>query len=115
MVWIARINRVLLTLLGVSTGAVKLAKMQEEMTIFREAGFPDGLTLAFGVVQIAAALMLISNRTLKPGAVILGITFVIATGVLFVNSMIPFGVSSLLFIAMAALAFSRAPAAPAAA
>lgn len=105
------VNRVVLTLLGLSTGAVKLAHMPAEMTIFQAAGFPDGLTVAFGVVQILGALMLLTGRTHKIGALILGITFVLATGVLFVNGMIPFGVFSLLFIAMAGLAFARPPAA----
>ena len=104
------VNRVLLTVLGVATGAVKLAHMAEEMKIFQAAGFPDGLTVPFGVVQIVGALLLISNRTIKVGASILAVTFVVATGVLFVNGMVPFGVFSLLFIAMAALAWSKAPA-----
>ena len=103
------INRVLLTVLGVSTGAVKLAHMEQEMKIFQQAGFTDGLTVAFGVVQLVAALMLLSARTLRLGAAILAVSFVVATGVLFKNGMIPFGIFSLLFIAMAGLAWSRAP------
>jgi len=96
------VDRVLLTLLGVSTGAVKIAGMEQEMLIFREAGFPDALTVAFGVLQLVAALLLIHPRTVRLGAAILIATFVVATGVLFVNGMVAFGIFSLLFIAMAA-------------
>jgi hypothetical protein len=50
------INRVLLVLLGVMTGLTKVVFMDAEMAIFRNAGVPDAGTVAFGVVQIAAAL-----------------------------------------------------------
>lgn len=97
------INRVLLTLLSISTGAVKLARMEDEMRIFREAGFADGLILAFGALQLAGGVLLLPNRTSRIGAWIMLPTFVAASGVLFVNGMVPFGVVSLLFIAMAAV------------
>lgn len=103
------VNRVLLFLLGLSTGVVKLARMPEEMQIFREAGFNDPAILAFGVVQIGAALLLLRGGTVRLGSAVLGLTFVIATGVLFINSVHVFGVASLLFIAMAALAHRTAP------
>lgn len=101
------INRVLLTLLSIMTGVVKLAGMEEEMTIFRNAGFSDGLTVAFGVVQLVGGLLLLAPRTTRLGAWIMLPTFVLATGVLLANSMIPFGVFSLLFIASAYLHGSR--------
>ena len=95
------VNRVLLTLLSISTGAVKLAGMAEEMEIFRAAGFPDALTVVFGVVQVAGGLLLLPNVTTRYGAWVMVPTFVIASGVLFVNGLLPFGVFSLLFIASA--------------
>lgn len=95
------INRVLLTLLSVSTGAVKIARMSEEMEIFREAGFSDGSTVAFGVVQLALGLLLVPNATTRGAAFGMAATFALATGVLFVNGMVPFGLFSLLFIASA--------------
>ncbi len=101
MKWALLINRVLLTGLSLMTGAVKLAYMEDEMVIFRGAGFPDTLTVAFGVVQIVGGLLLLPNATTKVGAWVMVPTFLIATGVLFVNGLIPFGVFSLLFIASA--------------
>ena len=103
MKWALWINRVLLTLLSLSTGAVKLARMEAEMVIFREIGFSDALTIAFGVLQLVGGVLLIPNKTTQLGAWVMLPTFAFATVVLFVNGMIPFGVSSLLFIAMAAL------------
>ncbi|MCA9691111.1 MAG: DoxX family protein [Nannocystaceae bacterium] len=101
------VNRVLLTLLSISTGAVKLARMEAEMVIFREIGFSDGVTIAFGVVQLIGGLLLLPEKTTRLGAWIMLPTFVFATGVVFANGMIPFGVSSLLFVAMAALHGAR--------
>ncbi len=98
------VNRVLLVLLGVSTGAVKLAQMAEEMEILANAGIGTVPTMAFGAVQLVAALGVIPARTRRPAGVVLALTFVAATGVLFVNGLVAFGVFSLLFIAMAVVA-----------
>lgn len=103
------INRVALTLLSISTGVVKLAQMEEEMVIFRAIGFSDAMTIAFGVVQLVGGLLLLPNRTTRIGAWWMVPTFLFATGVVFANGMIPFGVSSLLFPAMAALHALRWP------
>jgi len=100
-------NRVLLTLLGMMTGAVKLGQMAEEMALFANAGFSTAATMGFGFVQLAAAIALLHVRSARAGAITLLLTFVIATGVLFINAMIPFGLVSLVFIAMAALAASE--------
>lgn len=101
------VNRILLIVLGVATGAVKLAQMPDEMKIFHAAGFATGLIMAFGGVQILAAVLVVPDSTQRIGAALLGVTFVVATGVLFVNAMIPFGIVSFLFIAMAALVALR--------
>ncbi|MDX1941481.1 MAG: DoxX family protein [Saprospiraceae bacterium] len=101
MKWIAKINLVLLILLSFSTAIVKLMQMPAEMTLFRNAGFSDTLTMAFGVAQLLGAILLVPFKTRKSGALIMMLTFAIATAVVFINQMIPFGVFSILFIAMA--------------
>ncbi len=105
MSYLFLVNKILLVLLGFSTGLVKVFRMEAEMLIFRKAGFPDNLTIAFGLAQIVATALVLFPPAARYGAVALGLTFAIATGVLFVNKMIPFGVFSLLFIGMAALAY----------
>lgn len=97
------INRVLLTLLSISTGAVKLARMPEEMELFRSVGIPDGATIAFGVVQLVLGLALLLPKTTHRAAWGMAATFALATGVLFVAGMTMFGVVSLLFIGSAVL------------
>jgi len=103
------INRVLLTALSFATGAVKLAQMDDEMRIFRAVGIPDAATIAFGVIQVLGAVLLVVPRTTRLGAWWMAGTFVLATGVLFGNGMIPFGVVSLLFPAMAVFHALRWP------
>lgn len=97
------INRVALTLLSISTAGVKLAGMEEEMVIFRTVGFSDAMTMAFGVVQLVGGLLLLPPKTTRIGAWVMVPTFLFATGVLFANGMVLFGVVSLLFPAMAVL------------
>jgi len=104
MYYLYLVNKILLTLLGTSTGLVKIFGMEKEMILFRKAGFADTATIIFGIVQFAATLLVWFPATLKSGAAILAVTFLIATGVLFKNSMVPFAVFSLLFIAMAVFA-----------
>ena len=101
------INRILLTGLSIMTGVVKLVRMDAEMEIFRNIGFSDPLTIAFGVVQLIGGLLLLPSKTTRLGAWIMVPTFVFATGVLLANGMIPFGISSVLFIAMAVLHATR--------
>ncbi len=105
MSYLFLVNKILLLVLGFSTGLVKVFRMEAEMILFRKAGFPDGLTILFGLAQIVATAMVLYRPAARYGAVTLGVTFAIATGVLFVNRMIPFGFFSLLFIGMAALAY----------
>ena len=95
------VNRVLLTLLSVMTGAVKLASMDEEMKLFRAVGFPDPAIWGFGAVQLLAGILLVPPKTTHRAAWIMALTFCAATAVLFIKGMVAFGVFSLLFIAMA--------------
>ena len=99
--------RVLLVLLGVATGAVKVAGMEAEVLLFAHVGFSPLATAIFGVVQIAAALAVVGRASRRWGALGLGLTFVVATGVVFAQGMMAFGIFSLLFIAMAGLVWAR--------
>lgn len=106
---LAWVNRVLLTALSIMTGVVKLAQMEEEMALFRTIGFPDAATLGFGALQLLGGLLLLPPRTTRVGAWVMAPTFLFATGVLFANGMVPFGVVSILFIAMALFHATRWP------
>ncbi len=97
------IGFVALFLLSASTGVVKLVQMEAEMVLFRGASIPDIVTIAFGGLQLAAAVALLPDRTRRPAAVGLAASYIFATGIVFSNGMLVFGVSSLTFIALAAV------------
>jgi len=103
---LALINHGLLLLLGVATGGIKVAgpftdKFNFEFALFAKIGFPFALVVVFGVIQVVGALMLLHPKTVKPGAMVLLVTFVIATAPLFVVGNYAFAVFSLVFWAMA--------------
>lgn len=102
------INRILLILLGIGTGAVKIAHMPAEMQLYANGGFGATFTVGFGMLQLLAALLCLSNKTLRPGAAVLGLSFAFATCLVFINQMWVFGFASLLFIAMALFAYAKA-------
>lgn len=100
-------NQVLVILLGLATGLVKVFGLEADVEIFANLGFSYGATVAFGVVQAIAAIMIAIPPTVRYGAVILGISFVIATIGLFVSGIYLFGVVSILFIVMAVIVYRR--------
>jgi len=105
-VWI---NFALLTLLSISTGIVKIAGLEADVAIFATLGFTPAMTVAFGVLQALAGLALLPSSTRRSAALVLAVTFVVATAGLFVSGIHPFSWVSLAFIAMAALVASGRP------
>ncbi len=92
-----QLNLAIQLLLGVSTGAVKLAGAPFEWALFETAGFSLPVYLLFGTAQILAALGLLHRTTRQPAAFLAAVIFVAASGVLAVNGQWTFGVVSLLF------------------
>lgn len=107
---LAKINHVLLFVLGCATGFLKVAgiwmyeKVKFEFALFEQMGFSRNGIILFGIVQVVAALLLLHPRTLRFGVYIALICFITATATLFLDGNIPFGVFSFLFMAMAVFA-----------
>jgi len=106
------INHGLLFLLAVSTALVKIAglftnKVAFEFELFANIGFNHTAVVLFGVVQLIGALLLLHRKTLPHGAILLLVTFVVATLPLLVVGNFAFGVSSLLFWAMALFCYRQ--------
>ena len=101
-----KVNLILLILLSLSTGVVKVMGFEADVKIFEGIGFSYLATVLFGVVQVAGGLLLVFEKTRKMGAIVMTVTFVIASAGVFVSGMIPFGAFSLLFIVMAVIAHS---------
>jgi len=96
------INLVLLILLGLSSGVSKIIQLPQEMEFFHgEMGFGASAIVLFGLVQLAAGILLVFGSTRTMGAAILALTFLISTVVIFMAGKIGFGVFSILPIVMA--------------
>lgn len=96
---------ILLVLLSISSGITKLIQLPEEMEIFRTAGFADVLILIFGALQLVGGTLLIFSVTRVIGALIMTITFSVATWVLFQNGLKTFAFISISFIGLAVYQF----------
>lgn len=103
---------ILLLALGLSTGLVKVFGFEADMKIFAALGFPAAAARLVGAVQAIASLLLLLPAARAAGALILAATFVLASAAVFASRMIPFGIFSLLFIAMALRVFSHARKSP---
>lgn len=103
---------ILLLALGLSTGLVKVFGFEADLRIFAAIGFPAPAARLVGAVQAIAALRLLLPAARAAGALILGATFVLASAAVFASGMIPFGLFSLLFIALAWRVFARARRSP---
>ena len=98
------INQVLLIiliLLSLATGITKIIQMPAEMELFQYAGFTKWMIIVFGAIQVLGGLLLIPTKYRKYGAMIMLLTFAIATAVVFYKGMMGFGFASILFIALA--------------
>lgn len=93
----------MLVLLSIATGITKLVRLPAEMALFQAAGFPDALTIGFGVLQVAGGLALLLPKTRKVGAGVMLGTFCVASWVVWVSGSFGFFLLSLAFIVLATL------------
>jgi hypothetical protein len=96
-----RINWMLTILLSISTGVFKLLQQEADIALFQVIGFNELMITALGFVQLVGGILLIPAKTRKWGAYVMIPTFIIASIAVFANSLMVFGMVSLLFIAMA--------------
>jgi hypothetical protein len=118
------LNHVLIILFAVSSGVFKVLGGQADIEVFSHLGMGATAVAVFGAVQAVGGVGLLFGASARPAAMGVMACNALATVGLFAAGVIPFGVVSVLFIAMAAveLRLSRAgllarprPSAPAAA
>ncbi|MBL8956384.1 MAG: hypothetical protein JNK82_36760 [Myxococcaceae bacterium] len=109
------VNRVLITLFGLSSGLFKVAGSitrtgdpaawwETDNGVFAHLGLGPTLVGLFGLVQAVAAALVWPVKTRKAGAYALAACNLFATAGLFAAGVQPFGVVSLVFVVMAVLA-----------
>jgi hypothetical protein len=97
------INHVLIVLFAVSSGIFKLAGGAPDIAVFSHLGMTPRMVAAFGAVQLAGGISLLFARTCRPGAALVAACSALATAGLFAAGVQPFGVISIVFVAMALL------------
>lgn len=95
------INHGLMVLFGVSSGIFKLVGGEPDVKMYAALGFSAWATAGVGLVQLGAGACLVPAKTRVPAAFVLAAINALATVVLFVNGVQPFGAISVLFVAMA--------------
>lgn len=96
------VNLALLILLGLSSGIMKIMQLPQEMEFFHgEMGYSVNAIIVFGLVQLAAGMLLVFRTTRTLGAAILAATLLASTAIIFMAGKIGFGLFSMLPIVMA--------------
>lgn len=93
---------VLITLFGVSSGVFKVVQGAPDLAVFAHLGMGPLAVSVFGAVQVAASVASWPAVSRRWGAGALAACNLLATAGLFAAGVQPFGVISLLFVAMAA-------------
>ena len=93
---------ILTILLCIATGVFKMLQQEADILLFQAIGINVIGTTILGVVQVIAWLLLIPSKTRKAGAIVAILTFILASIAVFANSMLVFGMMSILFILLAA-------------
>ena len=92
---------VLLVLLGAAAGLAKITLAPPEIQFFQGIGLGAPVVLAFGVLQLAGALLLVLQKTRFIGAVILDITFTLSVVMIFMAGQIGFALVAVIPVIMA--------------
>lgn len=119
MKWALHANRALICLFALSSGAFKVAGAitrsgapgawwETDNGVFAHLGMGPTLVGLFGAVQAVSGALLWPAKTRKAAALALAACNLLATAGLFAAGVQPFGVISLVFVAMALLAARRA-------
>jgi hypothetical protein len=118
-----RVNHVLITFFALQSGLFKVlggitntgdpaAWWETDNHIFSHLGLTVPMVLVFGLIQASGGAGLLFRKTRRAAAVLVACCNLFATAGLFAAKIQPFGVVSLLFVAMALLELKR-PIAPA--
>lgn len=100
-----KIILILTILLSIATGIFKILQQKADIELFNKIGIGIVGTTVLGIIQLSGGILLIFPKCRKWGAMIMMITFLLATVAIFANHMYIFGIVSILFIAMALFIF----------
>ena len=103
----------LLVLLGLAAGIAKIMRVPDELAFFAAAGLGATAVTAFGIAQVAGALLMAMPGTRVPGAALLCVSFGISAAMILAQGQLWLGLVALVPTAVtAAIVFLSAGRAP---
>ena len=95
-----KINLVLLILLGGAAGLAKVTQAPPEIAFFAGLGLGAIVVIAFGILQLVCAVLLIFEQRRLIGALLLGVTFSLSVVMILMTGQIGFAAVSVIPILM---------------
>ena len=92
-----------IALLSIAAGLAKVMQAEQEMEFLQSFGLSNVQIIAFGMVQIASGVLLISPKTRMFGAVLATLAFVVSSILIFAGGNLEFGFLSTIPIALACI------------
>lgn len=87
---------VALIFLALSSGATKIALMQQDVEFFGKYGFSNPILIVYGLLQLLGGILMIFGKTRFVGAVIVAITFLISLVVLLMEGNMPASIATII-------------------
>lgn len=93
---VIRILTYALAALGVAAAAPKILQMPQELEFLKAIGFSAIAVSILGVIQLAGGVLLFSEKSRLPGAMLTALAFLISSVAIFTGGNTKFGLISLL-------------------
>jgi len=97
---ITRVFIYIVALLSIAAGVPKVMQMPQELGFLSSLGLEGIAVSILGVVQVAGGVLFALNQYRVVGAVLAGVAFLVSSAALLVGGNVPFGLISLLPIAV---------------
>lgn len=98
-----KINLGLVAALGIGAGIPKIAQMPDEVNFFQQVGLGNEAVAIFGLLQLAAGVLLLFRKTRTGAGIALAVMFLASSVMLFLAAKTIFGLVSLVPVIMALL------------
>ena len=98
---VKKINLVLLILLGAAAGLAKVTQAPPEVAFFQTLGLGAIVVIAFGILQLVSAVLLIFDSRRHIGAILLGVTFSLSVVMILLTGQPRFALFSVIPVLMA--------------
>jgi len=97
----------IVAILSAAAGLAKVLQAPPEMEFLQGLGLNPALILIFGLVQVTGGVLLVLQKTRRPGAILAGLGFAVSAILVFMNGNMQFGLISLVPLILAGFVFYR--------